>query len=97
VQEYSERRPHPLRRAGLICVRCGAAALLIALVTGFGGMARKDSCLSQSGQCSTDVVQTALIVLYFGSLIVLAACIVLGVVIAASLAFRIVMRRQSPP
>jgi hypothetical protein len=68
-----------LRRIGRWCLWVGIVSLGVVLVTGFGGMAHKEACLPQADHCTADLLQNALIVLYFGALITLAACILVGV------------------
>lgn len=51
-------------------------------------MAHKDECLPLANRCREDLIQNALIVLYFGSLIVLTVCVVVGLILAAIVAFR---------
>lgn len=83
-----------IRRAGQWCMWVGAVSLGVALITGFGGMAHKEACLPQPGHCNGDLLQNALIVLYFGALIALAVCILTSVILGVTVAVRAVSRNQ---
>jgi len=67
---------------------------VVALITGFVGMARKDVCLPQASHGNGEPIQSALMVLYFGSLIALAICVLVGLILAVIATVRAVSRRQ---
>lgn len=87
--------PPALRRAARWSFWAAAASLVVGLIAGFVGMAHKDVCLPQASHCNGDVIQTALTVLYFGSLIVLAVSVLVGLILAAIVALRAISKRHA--
>jgi hypothetical protein len=83
-----------VHRAGRWCIWGGVVSVVVALITGFAGMAHKDVCLPQASHCNGDLIQNALIVLYFGSLIALAVCVLAGLILAVFVAIRAVTQQQ---
>ncbi|GAC1471953.1 MAG: hypothetical protein NVS2B16_31030 [Chloroflexota bacterium] len=83
-----------IRHIGRWCMWVAAVSLGVALTSGFGGTAHKEACLPQPGHCNGDLLQNALMVLYFGALITLAARILIGVIVGVTVAVRAASRDQ---
>lgn len=85
---------HALHRIGRWCIWGGVLSVVLALITGFVGMAHKNVCLPQASHCNGDLIQNALIVLYFGSLIALAVCVLVGLILAGIVALGAVSQHR---
>ena len=77
-----KRRWDAARHVPRWCVWGSAASIVAVLITGFAGMAYKETCLPKASHCTGDLIHNTLLVLYSGALLVLLVCLLAGAILA---------------